>query len=65
MMIAGMTEDRNWALKRRGFHCWCERCLAGLGRLARKRGKFWQARYGESALAFRKRYRAAHQREAL
>jgi hypothetical protein len=50
----------NWAARRLGFRCMCDRCRATLGPIGKREGKFWQARYGESAKDFKKRYRESH-----
>lgn len=47
-------------LARTQARCFCERCLATLGPVSRRWGKLWQARYGESTRAYRRRYVAWH-----
>lgn len=55
-----MPKTRNWSLARLGFHCRCNKCLAECGVISKRVGKFWQARYGESAIAFKARYKRWH-----
>jgi hypothetical protein len=45
-----MTKRINWKLRRLGYHCRCDAC----------KGKFWQARYGESSTQFRLRFLNTH-----
>jgi hypothetical protein len=51
---------KNWNTLRLGFRCRCEHCLRSIGPITHKVGKFWQARYGESAQDFKKRVVAFH-----
>lgn len=44
----------------RTFICRCDACLATLGPLQRKIGKWWRAGYGEYTKEFHARVRAAH-----
>lgn len=55
-----MENKISWAARRLGFHCRCARCLASVGSISQKLGKFWQAGYGESAQAFKRRYKDFH-----
>lgn len=52
----------DWRKHPRQFHCHCDRCQSQCGPITRKRGKFWQRKYGERPTAFRHRYLEAHRR---
>ncbi len=46
----------------RQFRCRCDWCVASVGPLTKRYGKFWQAQYGESTRAFHARVRKIHKK---